>query len=235
MNNTMTFKYVDTSSIFIRNDSCLVSQNELSLLTDSIKNNGILVPLCVRPIRYYDYEVIDGRKRALIAKENGILRIPCIVYEYIDDTMAREYCELLHITSGSGSITKEKELINILKEVSELITKLSMDYYKLDGIIKETITNDDNISNAINKCMTDLLVLRHDVNTVDILKNNKEVYTSLLSYLNNIQNKMSVVMSHVECNNHLIVDVSAEISGIIKHISKLCDVSNSLVIYKSNK
>ncbi len=57
-------------------------------LADSIKEQGVVVPILVRPIidNRYEYEIIAGHNRVQASKLAGIDKIPCNVREMDDET-----------------------------------------------------------------------------------------------------------------------------------------------------
>ena len=54
-------------------------------LKESIKENGLLEPLLVRPIKYGRYELISGHRRKLALELNGIKEANCYVEDLTDD------------------------------------------------------------------------------------------------------------------------------------------------------
>ena len=60
---------------------------ELRALADSIRQNGILQPLCVRKVAE-GYEMIAGERRLRAAKLAGLDTVPCIVMEINDRNSA---------------------------------------------------------------------------------------------------------------------------------------------------
>ena len=63
-----------------------VEENEeMEMLTQSIKENGILSPLIVRPIENSEYEIISGHRRLFASKRAGLTEVPAIVYEMDKD------------------------------------------------------------------------------------------------------------------------------------------------------
>lgn len=58
---------------------------EMKALTQSIRENGLLEALKVRPYRG-DYEIISGHRRQFAATRAGLAELPCIVEEMDDDT-----------------------------------------------------------------------------------------------------------------------------------------------------
>ena len=54
-----------------------VEENEeMEQLTQSIKENGILSPLIVRPIDNGEYEIISGHRRVFATKQAGLTKVP---------------------------------------------------------------------------------------------------------------------------------------------------------------
>ena len=53
-------------------------------LLDSIRQNGILQPLVVRPIGSGNYQVIDGSRRFACVKELGIAMVPVVIQQITD-------------------------------------------------------------------------------------------------------------------------------------------------------
>lgn len=63
------------------------SDDDLSALSESISQNGILQPLSVRRVGDR-YELIAGERRLRAAKNCGLLSVPCIVYDINDRNSA---------------------------------------------------------------------------------------------------------------------------------------------------
>ena len=64
---------------------------EMEALTESIRENGIMTPLIIRPIYCTDeYEVISGHRRLYAAKKAGITDIPAFVHNIDRDAAAIE-------------------------------------------------------------------------------------------------------------------------------------------------
>ena len=62
---------------------------EMENLTESIRQNGILSPLIVRPIENTDeYEVISGHRRLYAAQKAGLESVPALIYAIDRDTAA---------------------------------------------------------------------------------------------------------------------------------------------------
>lgn len=62
--------------------------DEMIDLTESIKENGILSPLIVRPIENNEYEVISGHRRLHAGIKAGMDKVPALIYEMDRDAAA---------------------------------------------------------------------------------------------------------------------------------------------------
>ena len=61
---------------------------ELEMLTESIKENGVLEPIIVRPVEMGEYEIVSGHRRAEVCRQLGITEIPAVVKELTRDEAA---------------------------------------------------------------------------------------------------------------------------------------------------
>ena len=60
------------------------SEDELSALSRSISENGILQPLTVRKVSSIEYELVAGERRLRAAVMAGLRKVPCIVVKCSD-------------------------------------------------------------------------------------------------------------------------------------------------------
>ena len=59
----------------------VTDNEEMNTLALSIKENGILSPVVVRPLKdTEDYEIISGHRRIFAAKKAGLLEVPALIY-----------------------------------------------------------------------------------------------------------------------------------------------------------
>ncbi len=61
---------------------------EMELLTDSIKEHGILSPIIARPLENNEYEIISGHRRLFASKRAGLTEVPALVVEMDRDNAA---------------------------------------------------------------------------------------------------------------------------------------------------
>ena len=67
-------KPFDGHPFYIKDDEDMLE------LTESIRSQGVLTPLVVRPLPNNEYEVISGHRRLHACKKAGIEMIPAFIY-----------------------------------------------------------------------------------------------------------------------------------------------------------
>jgi len=87
MQDNETIEYLDLKSLvpFRNHPFKLRDGEEKEQLLQSIKTQGTIEPLIVRPLSESKYEVISGHRRMEIGKELGIEKIPVIVRNLTDE------------------------------------------------------------------------------------------------------------------------------------------------------
>ena len=89
---------------------------DVSELTDSIREQGILEPLVVRPTQDGNYEVIIGSRRLASAKELGLSVVPVVVQHISDaDAIVRSLVE--NLQRGDLSLEDRVEAYKRLQEI----------------------------------------------------------------------------------------------------------------------
>lgn len=63
----------------------VIDDEKMQDLIDSIRENGVLTPVLIRPDNYDGYEMISGHRRMHAAQLAGLVTIPAIVREMTDD------------------------------------------------------------------------------------------------------------------------------------------------------
>ena len=81
----VTYIEVDKLKPFENHPYYVKDDDEMMNLTQSIKENGILSPLIVRPIENNKYEVISGHRRLHAGIKAGMDKVPALIYEMDKD------------------------------------------------------------------------------------------------------------------------------------------------------
>jgi len=76
---------IEIGKLFIGKCNVRKDVGDISELTESIKQVGVLEPLIVRPTRTSRYEIVVGNRRYRAAETIGLKKVPCIVKEMSDD------------------------------------------------------------------------------------------------------------------------------------------------------
>lgn len=69
----------------------VLDNEDMDVLVESVKENGIFVPLSVREVEGNRYEIMSGHRRKRAAEIVGIKELPCIIFEDIDDDTSDIY------------------------------------------------------------------------------------------------------------------------------------------------
>jgi ParB family chromosome partitioning protein len=88
---------------------------DLSELTDSIRENGIIEPVIVKPREGY-FEIIAGERRFRAAKEAGMHEIPCIEHD-IPDNEALEMSIIENIQRKDLNVFEQSHSIHSLADI----------------------------------------------------------------------------------------------------------------------
>jgi ParB family transcriptional regulator, chromosome partitioning protein len=88
---------------------------DLLELTDSIRENGIIEPVIVRP-RDGNFEIIAGERRYRAAKEAGLHEIPCIEHD-VPDNEALEISIIENIQRKDLNVFEQAQSIRSLAEI----------------------------------------------------------------------------------------------------------------------
>ena len=88
------------------------SKEKLDDLACSIRENGIVQPLIVRPIADGGFEIISGHTRRKVAKQCGLEEVPCIVMD-LDDESADELMVVTNIQRENQCVSEKAWGYNI--------------------------------------------------------------------------------------------------------------------------
>ena len=109
----------------------VLDDDKMETLVDSIRENGILNPVIVRPDQTGDYEMISGHRRLHAAGIVGLVKIPALVKEMSDDEAI--------IKMVDANIQREE----ILPSERAWSLKMKMDAIKRQGK-RSDLTSDQN-------------------------------------------------------------------------------------------
>ena len=117
--------------------------DDMMELTESIRSQGVLMPLVVRPIINNEYEVISGHRRLHACKKAGIEMIPAFIY-----SMDRNEAVVAMVDSN---LHREK----LLPSEKAFAYKMKMDALKHQGTSRQPGTklrSDEEIAETAGEC-----------------------------------------------------------------------------------
>ena len=114
-------------------------EKKIDELSQSIKKNGLIQPIAVRPNKTGGYEIIAGERRWLAAQKAGLHEVPVIILN-LNDTQSLELSIVENI---------QREDLNSIEEAkgyARLIKEFSYDYEKLSEFMGKSRSH---ISNTL--------------------------------------------------------------------------------------
>jgi ParB family chromosome partitioning protein len=127
---------------------------ELQGLSNSIKSQGILQPIIVRPTKYNQYEIIAGERRWRAAQIAGIHEIPALIKSMSDEAL-QEAALIENI---------QRENLNAVEEAKAYKT-----------ILNNKNTNYEKLSQSVGKSKS------HISNTIRLLELDEEILNYIVS------------------------------------------------------
>jgi len=108
-------------------------------LAQSIKNNGLIQPIAVRPGEKDEYEIIAGERRWLAAQKAGLHKVPVVVHN-LNDKQTLELAIIENIQREDlNSIEEAKGYDRLMKEFNYNHEKLSQFMGKSRSHISNTL------------------------------------------------------------------------------------------------
>lgn len=129
------------------------SSQSMETLIASVKKDGILQPLLVRPIINDEYELVAGERRYRAAQKVGLLEIPVVVRE-MSDIEATQYALTENL---------QREDLNPVEETEAILNLLALN---LDKDIPEVISLLNQISNS-KRGLTNNVVRKTDIEMIE--------------------------------------------------------------------
>jgi len=110
-----------------------MSEKQFNALIKSIKNDGFLSPILVRPEKNGMYEILAGNHRWLAAKEAGLKKVPAVICE-LDNKSAMRFA----INSNTIHGTPNMELMApFLAELpDDVLAEIHLEKFELEQIVE---------------------------------------------------------------------------------------------------
>lgn len=132
----------------------------------SIKEFGVIVPVIVRP-KGYDYEILSGHNRVNAAKAAGLLEVPVVIKENLEDEeamlivtetnlMQRSFSDMLHSERGAAlsehhkALSSQGKRTDLLKEIESLLKADEINDVETSRQLGEKLTSVDETGKTYN-------------------------------------------------------------------------------------
>ena len=131
----------------------IFDESKLAELSSSIKENGVIQPIAVRPNKYEPgkYEIVAGERRWLAAQKAGLNEIPAVILD-VDDQKSLEIAIVENV---------QRQDLNVIEEArgyQRLVKEFGYDHEKISKFMSKSRSH---ISNTLR-----LLTLPQDVVTL---------------------------------------------------------------------
>ena len=128
----------------------IFDESKLEELSSSIRENGVIQPIAVRPNKYEEgkFEIVAGERRWLAAQRAGLNEVPVIILE-IDDQKSLEIAIVENV---------QRQDLNIIEEAKgyqRLVKEFGYDHEKISNLMSKSRSH---ISNTLR-----LLTLPADI------------------------------------------------------------------------
>lgn len=131
----------------------MYDEDKKNEMIESIRINGIMQPLIVRPIDNGKYQILAGHNRRSCAREIGINELPCIVKENLTDDEAMIYLVDTNLCTRDKISPMERARAYRIKydtyKKRKIETSMIEEVRKDNlGIARETLIKEENTSNG---------------------------------------------------------------------------------------
>ncbi|HOJ15925.1 MAG TPA: ParB N-terminal domain-containing protein [Syntrophorhabdaceae bacterium] len=114
-----------------------IKDDELKLLTESIKENGIIYPLIVKKNKNGDYKLLDGFNRYRVAKILNFSEIPCVIADGVNEISAIYDSNLFRRHLDNDIFNKFLSKRNELNQLNK--NDLAPQFKELEHILPEDV------------------------------------------------------------------------------------------------
>lgn len=115
-----------------------MSIDALNELADSIREQGVIQPLVVRPLNQEQYEIVAGERRFRAAKIAGLTHVPCLIKQLDDQT------------TGAIALIEniQREDLNVMEEaeaLQRLVRDFSLTHQQLANVLGQSRASISNL------------------------------------------------------------------------------------------
>lgn len=115
-----------------------INRDELHVLSENIKANGLISPITVRPVGER-FELVAGQRRLLAMRIAGIIRIPCIVRD-LSDVTAMNIMAAENLERRDVDLVDESNFIaRVMKESNASVSDMSERLKRGEQYVKDRL------------------------------------------------------------------------------------------------
>lgn len=168
----------------------VLDDERMDLLVDSIRENGVLNPVIVRPDQTGDYEMISGHRRLHAAGIAGLQKIPAIVKEMSDDeaiiNMVDANIQREEILPSERAFSFKMKMEAMSRQGSRVDLTCGTEFHKLDAMNKKTRETIGDEAGMTGRQVTKYIRLTELISSILDLVDSKKITLTMgvdLSYL----------------------------------------------------
>jgi ParB family chromosome partitioning protein len=134
----------------------LYTGQRLDDMVESVRENGVIVPVIVRPVDDFNYEILSGHNRVTAAKAAGLETIPALVREGLSDEDAllvvtetnlrqRSFADMSHseralaLSLHHGAIKKQGRRSDLIQEIENMVNASHINDSEAFGAMRQKI------------------------------------------------------------------------------------------------
>ena len=168
----------------------VLDDERMDMLVDSIRENGILNPVIVRPDQNGDYEMVSGHRRLHAAGIAGLQKIPAIVKEMSDDEaiikMVDANIQREEILPSERAFSFKMKMEAMSRQGSRVDLTCGTEFHKLDAINKKTRETIGDEAGMTGRQVTKYIRLTELISSILDLVDSKKITLTMgvdISYL----------------------------------------------------
>ena len=143
----------------------VLDDEKMDTLVESIRENGILNPVIVRPDQNGDYEMISGHRRLHAAGIVGLKKVPAIVKEMSDDEVKKIHTNKNNINNTELSNTESNLIVSgndgMRREI-EAYSEIIRENIEID-ILRERYPYEKELIDGIYDLILETVLCKNDV------------------------------------------------------------------------
>lgn len=207
----------------------VLDDERMDLLVDSIRENGVLNPVIVRPDQTGDYEMISGHRRLHAAGIAGLQKIPAIVKEMSDDeaiiNMVDANIQREEILPSERAFSFKMKMEAMSRQGSRVDLTCGTEFHKLDAINKKTRETIGDEAGMTGRQVTKYIRLTELISSILDLVDSKKITLTMGVDLSYLDEQVQKWVYEYYCDNGFLKPVQVEALRNQQDLSKASQYS----------